>query len=231
MGMLPPLIISLHLTQSYLLGHAESLFRSAVAIIGCVAIVGFYYHRLIKRFRKIDTLRLGLDAEMAVGQELDQLMRKGAAVFHDIPGEHFNIDHVVVATQGVYAVETKGYAKPNRQQGAADAKVEFDGRCLRFPTWSTDKPLEQALRQARWLSKWLSSAVGSPVAVTPVLVLPGWFVDRKGRGEVWTFSGKELPKLLAHRGARPISEQDVQRIAHQLEQRCRNVKPGYSPAE
>jgi hypothetical protein len=45
--------------------------------------------------REDDNLRAGYDAELAVGQELDKLMREGAWVFHDVPGENFNIDHVV----------------------------------------------------------------------------------------------------------------------------------------
>lgn len=226
-GMLPPVIVSIHLAQSYLLGSPETVFRTVVMVIAGAGMFVFSCNRLLKRFRQVDLLRLGLDAEMAVGQELDQLMRKGAAVFHDFPAENFNIDHVVISTQGVFAIETKGYAKPKREQGVADAQVTFDGQRLRFPTWTTEKPLEQARRQAKWLGKWLSSAIGSPVAVTPVLALPGWYVERKGRGDVWIFSGKELPKLLSQRSAQPLSEQDVQRVAHQVEQRCRNVKPNF----
>ena len=226
-GMLPPVIVSIHLAQSYLLGSPETVFRTVVMVIAGAGMFVFSCNRLLKRFRQVDLLRLGLDAEMAVGQELDQLMRKGAAVFHDFPAENFNIDHVVISTQGVFAIETKGYAKPKREQGVADAQVTFDGQRLRFPTWTTEKPLEQARRQAKWLGKWLSSAIGSPVAVTLVLALPGWYVERKGRGDVWIFSGKELPKLLSQRSAQPLSEQDVQRVAHQVEQRCRNVKPNF----
>jgi hypothetical protein len=58
--------------------------------------------------------RLGLDAELAAGQELDQLMRHGAFVFHDYPAEKFNIDHVVICESGVFAVETKARMKPDR---------------------------------------------------------------------------------------------------------------------
>jgi hypothetical protein len=157
-------------------------------------------------------------------------MREGAAVFHDLPGEKFNIDHVVIAPQGVFAVETKGYAKPNRDGGTADATVVFDGKALVFPQWSGSKPLEQADRQAKWLATWLTSATGERVHVAPVVALPGWYVDRKGRGDVLVFSGRELRKhLLRARTAQPIAAEQVQRIVHQVEQRCRNVEPGFRP--
>jgi Nuclease-related domain len=176
----------------------------------------------------MDNLKAGYDAELAVGQELDQLMRYGATVFHDIPGEHFNIDHVVIAKEGIFAVETKGFTKPRRGGGRSDATVTFDGKRLAFPTWSTSEPLEQAERQAAWLSKWLSSAVGAPLQALPVLALPGWFVELNGRGAVRVFNGKQLAGLLAARGAQSLSAQDVQRVVHQVEQRCRTVAPRYA---
>jgi hypothetical protein len=180
----------------------------------------------------MDKLRLGIDAELAVGQELDQLMRDGAAVFHDLPGDKFNIDHVVIAPQGVFAVETKGYAKPNRGGGTADATVVFDGKSLAFPDWSSSKPIEQADRQARWLADWLTSATGEPVHVAPALALPGWYVERKGRGPVLVFSGRELRgHLLKARTAQPLSAEQMRRVTHQVEQRCRDVEPQYRPGD
>jgi hypothetical protein len=187
--------------------------------------------KLWKAAGQIDNLRAGFVAELAVGQELDQLMRQGAVVFHDIPADKFNIDHVVISSEGVFAVETKGFTKPKQGRGKADATVVFDGKVLKFPTWTTKDPLDQADRQAAWLAKWLASAVGSAVRVLPVVALPGWFVERTGRGDVRVFNGKELAGLLKSRGAQPLSAQDVQRVAHQVEQRCRTVVPRYTEQE
>ena len=169
-------------------------------------------------------LRLGLDAEIAAGQELNQLMLDGCPVFHDFPAENFNIDHVVIGPGGVYAVETKGRAKPDKGRGKIDANVIFDGKKLQFPGWFETKPLEQAKRQADWLSKWLSSAVGSPIKAQGVLILPGWFVERKGAGQVMVISGKEAYHLKKS-GRNTLVPEMIQRITHQVEQRCRNVEP------
>src|SRR5690606_37898235 len=111
--------------------------------------------------------------------------------------------------------ETKGYTKPTRGLGKADATVEFDGNVLRFPTRVTRDPLEQAQRQAVWLQRWITEAVGTSIRVLPVIALPGWYVKRTGRGEVRVFSGKELSGLLKARGAQSLSAQDVRRVAHQ----------------
>jgi len=79
-------------------------------------------------------------------------MRDGAAVFHDMPAERFNIHHIVIARQGVFAVETKGYTKPNREGGSEDATVVYDGKTLALPersgSWGTSA--------ARWPTWWPS---------------------------------------------------------------------------
>lgn len=227
---------ALALAALYAAGLATGRHLS-VWLLGVLALAWLGYAAvrvaaLRRRSAEMDRWRIGLDAELAVGQELDQLMRDGAIVFHDVPGEQFNVDHVVIAPQGVFAVETKGYTKPNRGGGGEDATVVFDGKTLAFPTWSGSKPLQQAERQAAWLARWLTSATGEPVHVAPVLALPGWYVDRRGRGDVLVFNGRELRgNLLRARTARPIAAEQVQRIAHQVEQRCRNVLPGFRPLD
>lgn len=209
---------------------SPNLVATVMLLAGAFTV--FKIRALLRRAAESDRLRLGLDAELAVGQELDQLMREGAAVFHDLPAERFNIDHVVIARQGVYAIETKGYSKPNRNGGAADATVVYDGKSLALPDRSGTKAIGQTERQARWLAKWLHSSTGHPVRVTPVLALPGWFVERKGRGDVLVFSGRELRgSLLKARITEPLPPDQMQRIVHQIEQRCRTVEPSYRPQE
>src|SRR5690348_8371532 len=56
--------------------------------------------------------REGLAAERMSAQELNRLMALGCQVFHDVPGEPFNIDHVVVSPRAVFVVETKSRKKP-----------------------------------------------------------------------------------------------------------------------
>ncbi len=170
-------------------------------------------------------LRLGLDGERAVGQELNQLMLKGCRVYHDFPAEGFNIDHIVIGPKGVFAVETKARAKPDKGRGDKDARVEYDGKALNFPDWKETKPLLQAEHQAKWLGRWISSAVGEKVDVKPVIALPGWYVHRTGRGRVMVINGKEAHFMAGRPFGKGLSEKLIQRIAHQVEQRCRDVGP------
>lgn len=180
---------------------------------------------LYRTLRHRQDLYLGLDAELAVGQELNALMFSGFRVFHDFPAENFNIDHVVVGPSGVFAVETKGRPKPIKGRGKVDSKVFSDGEVLKFPDWNETEPLEQARWQAKWLSKWLSSAVGQPVSAKPVLALPGWFVEMTKRSDVIVYSGKSPQFFSKLQTGEPLSESQILSIAHQLEQRCRDVAP------
>lgn len=230
--LLPALLLAFLYVTSLLTGRTNPMWLLIFAAVGVAAFSVYQTRKLLSQAKQMEQWGLGMDAEMAAGQELDQLMRTGAAVFHDLPAENFNIDHVVVARQGVFAVETKGYRKPNRNGGAADATVIYDGKALKFPEWSGTGALAQAERQARWLSEWLTGVTGEKVEATPVLALPGWFVDRRGRGSVVVLSGGEIKEhLLKARSATALTDAQVERVARQVEQRCRDVKPFYRPLE
>jgi Nuclease-related domain len=222
--MMPVVVYSIWITQVHF-GTETMTFR-AVILLG-VATIGvwiFLLLKLLKVLRRRRSLSLALDGEMAIGQELNQLMQKGCSVYHDFPAEQFNIDHVVISHGGVFAVETK--ARPKRITGdaKADAEVRYDGRTLQFPGWQSSEFLEQATRQAVWLSRWLSSAVGDKVEVQPVLALPGWFIKRTERGPVHVINGRDASYLI-RAGDAKLSDSLVQRIVHQLEARCRTVEP------
>lgn len=201
-----------------------SIVTASVLVVGSV---GYCLYRLLALMRQQDRLRIGYDAELAVAQELDQLMRQGAAVFHDFPAGKFNIDHIVISPVGVFAVETKGRAKPVLEKGVTP-QVEYDGKELRFLGRTETGPIMQAERQAKWLRNWLQKAVGEPVAVRPVVAIPGWFVKRTARGGVNVYSGRELAGLVTNGGFDSLAAEKLQRIIHVVERECRNVAPAFN---
>ena len=140
----------------------------------------------VRAHRARERARDGLLAERVTGMQLNRLVANGCTVMHDLPGEGFNIDHVVIAPRGVYAVETKSFRKP-RQTGASDShRVAFDGALLRFPDFPEKDALDQARRQAQWLGKVLREALGRDVPVIPALALPGWLIEQSD--ETWRSS-------------------------------------------
>jgi len=225
---IPIVVYSMWITELHFGTTRVTTFDVTSRLIFTLIALGFVSYRILIVMKRRRALFLGLDGEMAIGQELNQLMLKGYAVYHDFPADRFNIDHIVVAPGGVFAVETKARPKPVTEDGKASAEVVFDGSSLRFPTWENRSFLEQATRQAKWLSRWLTSAVGEPVEAKPVLALPGWYIKRVQRGPVQVISGRDAEQLV-RAGDLTFSPPQMQRIVHQVEARCRTVEPrGYA---
>jgi len=187
--------------------------------------LGFFLFRTQKLLREQRQLHMELDCQAAVGQELNHLMQRGCFVYHDFPGEKFNISHILVSPAGVYAVDTLARAKPNKGRGEADARVFYDGVTINFPDWTETKPVEQVRVKAKWLAEWLESVVGETVEVKPVIFLPSWFIRSERRHEVSLINEKHTKFLINPREEKGLSEEISRRIACQIEQRCRLVEP------
>jgi Nuclease-related domain len=125
------------------------MYRLATVLL--IGVFIFFAIRLARRWGRLLQLRLGLDGEMATGEELNQLMLRGCHVFHDLPADGFNIDHVVVGPARVFAVETKARSKAPRGACGDGARLVYDGNVLHFPGWREQEPLEQARSRAKWL--------------------------------------------------------------------------------
>lgn len=209
---------------SYLKSNKTVFVSVTLTVLG-VAFTFYAAYKLIKLIKAKNKLTLGYDAELAVGQELNGLMRDGYYVFHDFLADNYNIDHIVIGATGVFAVETKGRSKPIQSDGKSEFRVKYDGKQLTFPTWTETEPLEQAKRQASSLQKWLSSAVGEPVEVKPILVIPGWFIERTSNHGIIVINGKNPLNIFGKTNGVELNKKLIAQVAHQLDQRCRTVKP------
>ncbi len=174
---------------------------------------------------------LGFDGERAVGEELNRLMLDGCQVFHDLAlAKRGNVDHVVVAPHAVFAVETK--AKRKRRPAAAgqeDHRVTYTGRELVYPFGKDRDDLAQATDSATALAEKLGRLTAEPVTVKPVLVLPGWYVERTGKGEVAVVNDhkNQLRAAILDAKAKPMAAKQRQRIVELLEEWSReSMAPG-----
>lgn len=193
-----------------------------------IAIIGLSYcgYKTWKTFTKLTKLRLGHTAEIATANELIGLQALGYQIFHDIQAGGFNIDHLAIGKNGVFAIETKGrhkrhkdHTQPNQNGGKGYQLFYKDDR-LHFPSWTETKPLEQATRQAKWVSQWLSKATGQPVFASPVLVFPGWFVTNQTKPPFPIISHKFLVGTIPKQQTQTLNQQQVDAIVYQVAQRC-----------
>ncbi len=158
---------------------ARIQFNFNAFFIGLLILAGVSWSlwRTLKILRTISITRRGLEGELATAQLLTPLLADGWQLFHDLPMKRSNIDHVLVGPTGVYAIETKYRSKRQSLKGKESAQAEYDGRAIRFAGGATEHlPAQQAQAVASELSKWLHGKIGEPVAVVPVVALPGWFV-------------------------------------------------------
>lgn len=197
-------------------------------LVIAIIIIGFAYYvrELFKQMKKLGYLRLGYACEVAVGQELEQVVRptdRPYRVFHDIPFEGFNIDHLVISPRGVFVIETKGRSKPI-DNGSKQFKVRVENDALHFPRHVEREPILQTRRNVEAVKKWLSDATGFDVPVAGVLVLPGWFLELKQRsGSPYVMNSAMLPKQLPNLYVGKLEQSQVQSISHQITQRVQDV--------
>jgi hypothetical protein len=80
------------------------------------------------------------------------------------------------------------------------------------------------MRQAEWLFEWIEETNAEPVAVRPILVLPGWSVKRTAVSGIPVLAARRIQAYFQRMRPRPeMTETLVERIAEQIDRSCRVV--------
>jgi len=169
--------------------------------------IGYGSYKWIILRRRVKSLRLGMDGEKAVGQFLEALRSQGCRVFHDIVGNEFNIDHVIIGSRGVFTIETKTFSKPARGQ----AYAKYDGERILFNGLGPERnPVRQSRAARDWLANLLFETTAKRYPVRGVVVLPGWYVDSSDdrRHDTWVLNPKALPGFIEHEPI-VLKEEDI----------------------
>jgi hypothetical protein len=174
--------------------------------------------------KEMKRLKLGRGGERAVAEQLDVLKRQGAIIFHDLIGDGFNLDHVVLSSQGVFVVETKTHSKPIK----GSPTVTFDGKKLLVNGFEPERnPVTQAEGNARWLAQMLRASTGKEFPVRGVVLFPGWFVEPFPKGStVWVLHPQALPSFIQHEPTQ-INESDLHLAAFHLGRYIRSRAQSY----
>ena len=225
----PPalLVWSMMMKRSFHFAAPWEWAPSAMILAGAFLLLCVRYVVLVKRR---DNYRLGFNGERLVGQELTKLMLEGCRVYHDFPlAPNWNLDHIVVAPSGVYAVETKMRRKGRASDRQKSHEVIYDGQALQFPGYQDAQSLAQARDQAAELRKFLGGEFAQ-APVKPVLTFPGWYVIAKGSGDVLVLNPKMLDVAILTDGPPALSPEQIKQISRRIEQRSReeNLQAGLS---
>jgi hypothetical protein len=193
--------------------------------VAAIAVAAYKFRQLRAQ---VERAKRGRDREREVGELLDKLRSSAAAeVFHDIPGDEFKIDHVVLCRKGFFAIETKTYDPPAERDPTVELTgdgVLVDGRRPHHD------PLRQARASADWMERLLEESIGRTFAVRGVVLFPGWYVssmDTVWRCDLkrpWVLGPKALSAQIAREPLR-YSASDVKLAAHHLGRYVRIVVP------
>ncbi len=171
-------------------------------------------YKLIKEKKHIDLLKQGRDGEKAVGQYLESFRESGMKVHHDIVGDGFNIDHILISTKGVFLIETKTYSKPLKGK----TEIEFDGLDFYYNGVKYNDNIQvQVMAGSTWLKNLIEELTVKKVDVKPVVVFPGWFVKmtRKHNSDIWALNPRNLQTFINNQNE-IISKEDVQLISNHI---------------
>lgn len=189
--------------------------RPVMTLILVLPIIGLATFKLYQLRQRLLRLRMASDGEKVVGQFLEELRSRGHRVFHDVVGDGFNVDHVVISDRGIFTIETKTYRKP----ATGKPEIRFDGQTILLNGHPTQADIIGQVRaQAAWSRRVLQESTGKDYPVKPVVLFPGWFIQQVGeslRSGIWVLNPKALPTFLEHEPVQ-LNPEDVKLAAYHL---------------
>ena len=120
----------------------------------------------------------------------------------------FDFDGLILET------ETPDIPKSYRRK--KERELNYNGRKLQYP-WGEDAScILTVQRNASTLARILREQTGEAIPVYPVLILPGWKINRTGKGPVNVVNPRELPAGLFYFPDFPMSERLMDKIEQAL---------------
>ena len=183
-------------------------FWLAIAITS-TGIAAISFRRLLPIARRLNR---GERGELHVSDVLDELRVDGYRPIHDIVGESFNIDHVLVGPGGVFAIETKF------RSGRGEITFR-NGEGLFVGNRAEEKDcLKQARGNAATVAQIITETCGRRDWVTPLVVFVGeWRVKNDWSDtDVRVFTPDRLARYIRNQQPR-LKRSEIELIASHLE--------------
>ena len=192
-------------------GPQPQLWLCIAVITTVIAAVWFW--RLLRIARHFNR---GERGERHVADVLEELRTEGYKPVHDIVGDGFNIDHVIVGPGGVFAIETK-YRSGRGQITFRNTEGVFVGDRL-----EEKDCLKQARANAKSTSDLILENCGRREWVTPIVVFVGeWKIKNDWRDtDARVFTPDGLLHYIRNQQPRLINK-EIELIASHLERSAR----------
>jgi len=157
-------------------GRYEWWANMSVSLYAAIAaaellILCFGLAKMVQLARYRARLATLLDTHNAVAERLVEAQMRGNRVYHSVPIGKGIIDNLVVGSNGIYPVQL--FPPPDNRCES----VLANAGSLTFQPGDFDYDLRKYKHQITLLTRALSQAVGSPVTVLPVIVVPGCNIE------------------------------------------------------
>lgn len=203
--------------------YAKTPPQPVIFTVCGMGVLVYTARKVVLARRKLKTLRLARDGERVVGQFLEGLRENGYRVLHDIVGDNFNIDHLLIGPKGVFTIETKTMSKSARGK----PEIDYDGTQILVNGFKPDRdPVVQAKAQAHWIKELVKELTGKSITVRPAVVYPGWFINqtqKSSRPDVWVLNPKALETFIENSEGE-LSDEDVRSFHSHLSRYVRNTE-------
>lgn len=206
-----PIYFSIVALFSWLIVLNVMKFDFFTAVLLSFVALGFILHA-VKKVRgllnKLRNCRKGLEGERLVGEVLNGLCdNKTSFVYHDIPGDQFNVDHILVSTRGVFVIETKHFDREKCHEFYFDGDMIYrqvkDGKKFLCP-----KLLPQMDGEACFIQSEIERRTEMKIPIIKVGIIVGSFIhtpaeissDKSMRtyfDKYWILNEKLFPKMFA----------------------------------
>lgn len=170
---------------------------TCMAAVALVGLTGFFAGQALHFGRRALASRQRFLGKRMVHDALNGLVAAKYIAVHDLSLDGLGLDHVVIGPSGVFLLETQTVMQHRSRFETGDSyQATYDGRSMVFRRRRLNGPLDAVRKKSIRLAEWLFDKVGEKIVVKPVLVVPGWRVERFGQGLVRVANQVELPEVL-----------------------------------
>lgn len=165
----------------------------------------------IKLLRHIRNCYKGMEGERLVGEMLNKLSNDSVRVFHDICGDCFNVDHLIISTKGIFTIETKHY---DRKKGY---KFLFQNGKLMFNGHQCATLLNQMDGEANFIHEKLNALCGRDYPIQKVAIIIGAYIENPQNefSNYWILNENSFPKFFKNTKD-SLTIDEVRSIANQI---------------
>ncbi len=194
-------------------GYPEwQLYLFLGALVAAALFAAYQLTVTILAWRQLKFLR---DANIAIGHQLQWISSGHGRVFHDVPVDDSVVDHVMVGTAGVYAINVVARRAPR------SGEIRLSGDEVQFRPGRKPYDISDIDAATAALAHELSKQIGQNIRVRSVIAVPGWDVSAQSGSEHLLVNERNLPMLRGWKDqADYLMNEDVDALQSWLTTRC-----------